>query len=105
MTERALSAVPDDEVADPSVDYERPVTHGIPTFEGKEVEYTAAKITSVGGLEIDDSVWRVDEYVRMVVECRVVAVDHKVNEKTGKLGRVHLLKAIDSKVIAWEDPV
>ena len=74
----------------------------LPTFEGKEVEFTAAKITSVAGLEIDDAVWPVDHYVRMVVECRVVGIDHKVNEKTGKLGRVHLLKAIDSTVVAWD---
>lgn len=77
----------------------------IPHFEGKEVEFTAAKITSVAGLEIDDEVWKVDQYVRMVVECRVVAVDHKVNEKTGKLGRVHLLKAIDSKVVPWDEQI
>ncbi len=76
---------------------------GIPDFEGKEVEFTAAKITSVAGLEIDDAVWRVDDYIRMVVECRVVAVHHSVNEKTGKLGRVHTIKAIDSKVLSdWD---
>ncbi|MEO6158662.1 MAG: hypothetical protein ABIQ39_13660 [Ilumatobacteraceae bacterium] len=89
-----------------SGDIEKVTRHlaGIPDFEGKEVEFTAAKITSVAGLEIDDAVWRVDDYIRMVVECRVVAVHHAVNEKTGKLGRVHTIKAIDSKVLTdWSE--
>ena len=74
----------------------------LPDFEGKTVKYTAAKITSVSGLEVDDAVWRVDQYVRLEVECRVVGIDHKVNEKSGDLVRVHLLKAVDSKVLPWD---
>jgi hypothetical protein len=88
-------------------DMERVTKHlaGIPDFEGKEVEFTAAKIVSVGALEVDDMVWRIDDYVRMVVECRVLKVGHDVNEKTGKLVRVHTLKAIDTKVLkSWDEP-
>lgn len=105
--ERPLSAVPDaaKSIQQEGVEYEqreRKTGSTLPTFEGKEVEFTAAKITSVAGLEIEDAVWPVDHFVRMVVECRVVGIDHKVNEKTGKLGRVHMLKAIDSQVVAWD---
>lgn len=106
-TERPLSAVPSDPFQQPGAEpeYEQrdeKIGATLPTFEGKEVEFTAAKITSVAGLEIDDAVWPVDKYIKMIVECRVVGIDHKVNEKTGKLGRVHLLKAIDSTVVPWD---
>ena len=73
----------------------------IPAFEGEEVAATKGKITSVAGLEVGDQVFRMDETVRLVVECRVVGVDHKVNTQ-GKLERVHNFKAIDSVVIDWQ---
>lgn len=72
----------------------------IPRFEGQDVSFTKGKITSVGGLEIGDQVFRMDQVVRMVVECRVVGIDHKVNAQ-GDLERVHLMKAVDSIVIDW----
>lgn len=72
----------------------------IPPFEGQHVAFTKAKITSVGGLEVGDRTFRLDETVRMVVEAQVVGIDHKVNSQ-GKLERVHLLKAVDSVVISW----
>lgn len=72
----------------------------IPRFEGEEVTFTKARITSVSGLEIGDEVFRMDQVVRMVVEARVVGIDHKVNHD-GKLERVHTLKALDSVVIDW----
>lgn len=73
----------------------------IPSFEGAEVSFTKAKVTSTTGLEIGDKVFRMDETVRLVVETRVVGVDHKVNPTTGKLERVHLMKALDSVVVDW----
>jgi hypothetical protein len=75
--------------------------HDIPAFEGEEVFATKAKITSVGGLEIGDRVFRLDESVKLIIEARVVGIDHKPNAQ-GKLERHHLLKAIDSLVIAWD---
>ncbi len=72
----------------------------IPSFEGEEVAATKGKITSVNGLEVGDQVFRMDETVRMVVECRVIGIDHKVNP-AGKLERVHNFKAIDSVVVDW----
>lgn len=81
----------------------RDLAAGIPDFEGKEVEVTSAKITSVAALDINDAAWHMDEYVRMVVEGRVVKVEHAVNEKTGKLARIHTIKVVDSKVLSWSE--
>lgn len=75
----------------------------IPRFEGKQVHFAQAKVTNIGGVHMDDEVFAVDDTVRLVVDCRVVAVDHKVNEVSGKLGRYHLLKAVDSRVVPYED--
>lgn len=72
----------------------------IPRFEGEEVAFTKARITSVSALEVGDEVFRVDQIVRLVVEARVTGVDHKVNNE-GKLERIHTLKALDSYVIDW----
>lgn len=72
----------------------------IPRFEGEDVTFTKAKITSVSGLEIGDQVFRMDQVVRMVVEARVVGIDHKVNAE-GRLERIHQMKALDSIVIDW----
>ena len=74
---------------------------GIPKFEGEDVVATKARISSVAGLEVGDNVYRLDETVRVVVECLVVGVDHKVNTN-GKLERVHHFKAVDSVVINWQ---
>lgn len=81
--------------------FEKTFDAEIPTFEGEPVAGTKAKLSSVGGLEVGDKAFRMDETVRMVVECRVVGVDHKVNPD-GKLERVHHFKAIDSIVIDWK---
>lgn len=72
----------------------------IPNFEGETVTATKAKITSISGLEVGDRVFRMDESVKLVVECRVVGVQHTPNAK-GELERIHVLKAIDSIVIDW----
>lgn len=74
---------------------------GLPDFEGHEVTMTKAKITSVAGLEIDDNVFHLDQSVKLIVETRVISVQHVVDAATGKLERVHVLKAHDSQVIDW----
>lgn len=83
-----------------SIQGERYAPSHIPRFEGEEVNFTKATITSVSGLEIGDQSFRMDQVVRMVVEARVVGIDHKVNND-GKLERVHRMKALDSIVIDW----
>lgn len=71
----------------------------IPAFESQPVLATKAKVTSAGSLEIDDRVMRMDEMVTLLVQCRVVSVDHKIHEASGAMHRIHTLKAIDSVVL------
>jgi hypothetical protein len=84
-----------------SPDARPPVRSRIPDFESTAVEHTKAKITSVARLDIDDQVFRMDDAVKVVVECRVEGIDHKVNAD-GDLERVHLLKALDAVVVSWD---
>lgn len=78
------------------------VSHEIPSFEGQEVSFTKAKVTSVSGLEIGDAVMKMDDMVEMRVTGRILGVDHKVNA-AGKLERVHLIKAIETDLIkSWD---
>lgn len=74
----------------------------IPAFEGQEVTFTKAKVTSVSGLEIGDAVMKMDDMVEMTVTGRILGVDHKVNS-AGKLERVHLIKAIETELVrSWD---
>jgi len=74
----------------------------IPPFEGQEVTFTKAKVTSVSGLEIGDAVMKMDDMVEMTVTGRILGVDHKVNS-AGKLERVHLIKAIETELVrSWD---
>lgn len=113
-TDRSLSVVrnPFDpssgEMVQPvEISHEPPVGMGIqdpfPMFEGMEVKGTVAKLTSTASLEIDDRVLKMDQTVTMLVQCRVLGIDHKVHEASGDLRRVHLLKAIDSKLLTDSD--
>lgn len=90
-----------DTPAVPQYETERASEEFLYEFEGHPVHFTKAKVTSVAGLEIGDAIFRVDDVVRMFVECRVVGIDHKTNDKTGKMERVHLMKAVDSLVVDW----
>lgn len=74
----------------------------IPAFEGQDVAFTKAKLTSVAGLEINDEVLRMDGMVRMYIEGRVTRIDHVVNERTGALERLHTIKAIDCELLPYE---
>lgn len=98
----SLSAVPDvDEEFTHPGDAPK-VTNSIPQFEGQDVAFTKAKITSAASLEIDDRVFRHDDIVRFVIEGRVTGVDHKVNDRSGNLERIHTIKAIDALVLDWD---
>lgn len=79
---------------------ERPKRDSLYDFEGEPVSRTKAKVTSAANLEVNDGIYRVDDTVKLVVECRVVGVDHKV-ASDGKIERVHTFKAIDSLMIDW----
>lgn len=73
----------------------------IPDFEGQEVSFTRAKVAGTATQEIGDRCFPIDSTVKLVVECRVQGVNHDVDQKTGKLQRVHSLKVLDMMLIDW----
>lgn len=76
----------------------------IPEFEGMKVSHAKAQFTSTSNLEVEDEVYRIDEVKRFYVEAKVVNVHHRVNEKTGDLDRVQVLKVVDVQPVTWTDP-
>lgn len=68
----------------------------IPSFEGHPVEGTSVKVKGTAPLEdLQDVVLGVDDVVQMISQYRCVGVWHDVDEKTGRLIRVHALKPIE----------
>lgn len=69
------------------------MTDEIPTFEGRPVEGTAVRMSGAAPLDdLVDVVLGVDDVVQMLSMFRVVGVRHEVEQKTGKLVRVHILR-------------
>lgn len=80
------------------------MTDTIPAFEGHPVSSTAVKIT--GKLVTDDLqgyVLRQDDVVQVLCQYKVVGVHHNVDDKTGELVRVQLLRPTEM-VLAPIDP-
>lgn len=91
------------ELRDPQPGDFAPVqTKDLPKFEGNDVEGTKAQLTSVSALEIADRVYKLDEVVKIVVEARVANVQHRVDPNSGKLYRIHTLKAVDVVTLDWD---
>lgn len=81
-----------------------PLKPALPEFEGNKVARTKAQFTSTSNLEVEDEVYRLDDVKRFYVEAKVVNIHHKVNEKTGELDRVQVLKVVDVQPVTWNDP-
>lgn len=68
----------------------------IPAFESHPVEGTMVKMSGAAPLDdLDGTVIGVDDVVQMISQFRCVAVHHKVDEKTGNLIRVQVLRPIE----------
>lgn len=75
---------------------ERNNVNEIPPFEGHPVEATIMKMSGAAPLdELADTVIGVDDVVQMISQFRCIGIDHKVDEKTGHLIRVQLLRPIE----------
>ncbi len=74
----------------------------LPAFEGQQVDFARLKLTSVNDLEVLDEAVHIDDIVKLVCEGRVVRVDHVVDDKTGRLKRVHTVKVLDAFALPWE---
>jgi hypothetical protein len=75
---------------------------GLPNFEGQPVDFARLKLGAVSDIEYDDSVLRIDDVVRMFVEGRVTRIDHVVDDKTGKLKRIHTVKVTEAIRLPWD---
>ncbi len=107
-----LRAVRDEDVHDAEIldaddevyDHEREGDFGnphIPSFEGQPVDGTKIRLTGVAGLEVDE-VLKMDQVVRIVVEGRVTGIGHAVEEKTGRLFRVHAVKIAEAHQVPYD---
>jgi hypothetical protein len=80
----------------------------IPHFEGRPVDATVVKMSGQVPLDeaLNETVLGIDDAVQLVSMFRVVAVYHKVDDKTGNLTRVQVLKPIEAalKPIDESDP-
>lgn len=75
----------------------------LPAFEGSAPDFARIKLTSVSDLEAgEDEAHHLDDVVRMFVEGRVVRVDHVVDDKSGKLKRVHTIKVVEAILLPWD---
>lgn len=65
----------------------------IPSFCGKPVDAARVRMTSatVDSTDVHD----IDDVVQVTFEGRVTSVDHRVNEQTGELVRVHTIKVLE----------
>lgn len=70
-------------------------------FDEYAVADTSAKITSVGALDIDGAVFNIGEMVKIVIEARVIGVDHELDKTERHLIRKHKLTALDVVVVDW----
>lgn len=69
----------------------------IPAFEGRPVDHAVVKMSGTAPLDdLCDIPLSIDDCVQMISMFRVIGVDHKVDEKTGQLVRVQILKPVET---------
>lgn len=70
----------------------------IPHFEGRPVDATIVKMSGQVPLDeaLSETVLHMDDAVQLISMFRVVGVQHKVDEKSGQLVRVQILKPVEA---------
>lgn len=70
----------------------------IPHFEGRPVDATIVKMSGQVPLDeaLSEVVLHMDDAVQLISMFRVVGVHHKVDEKSGQLVRVQVLKPVEA---------
>lgn len=72
----------------------------IPQFEGHPVDNAIVRVRGTAPLDdLIDVVLGVDDVVQMISQYRCVGVYHDVEEKTGLLTRVHMLKPVEMALL------
>ena len=67
----------------------------IPHFEDHPVDGTVVKMSGAAPLDsLDGEIISVDDVVQMISQFRCVGVHHKVDDKTGKVIRVQVLRPV-----------
>lgn len=76
----------------------------IPAFEGQPVDSTKVKVSgAIPADSIDDDVvLRVDDIMQVATQFRCVAVHHKVDEKTGNLTRIQVIRPIEMVLVPFD---
>lgn len=77
-------------------------TPEIPFFEGKPVETTKLKLTSLAGMDIDNATLRIDDLIHVKVVARVSQVHHDVAPK-GHMERIHTAKVLSVEIVPWNE--
>lgn len=69
----------------------------IPAFEGRPVDGTLVKMSGAAPMDeaLDGVVLGVDDMVQMTCMFKVVGVFHKVDDKTGSLIRVQIVRPVE----------
>lgn len=76
----------------------------IPAFEGHPVEGAIVKVTGKVPLtDLDDTVLGVDDLVQMISHFRCIGVRHEVDEKTGLLVRVQILRPVEMTLKPFDE--
>lgn len=73
----------------------------MPEFEGQKVFGSTLKLTSTD-LEMPNYAFKQGEIVKLVVEARVVRINHSDDNKDDQLMRNQILKAIHAAVVSWD---
>lgn len=79
----------------------------IPAFEGHPVDATVIKMSGAAPLEdLEGAVIGMDDMVQLISHYRCVGVQHKVDDNTGKVIRVQVLRPILMSLVPFdpEDP-
>lgn len=72
----------------------------IPDFEGHPVDATTLKISGlVDGNDLTDVVVGVDDVVQMLSQYKVVGINHRVDNKTGRIIREQTLKPVEVALV------
>lgn len=100
MTAEVQEFTPDESSGTPAVAELLPV---IPPFEGLDVHATSLKIVNSAALDLPDVVLRVDDIIHILVEARVMSVNHIVHEASGRLVRMQTAKPLEAKLVPFAE--
>jgi hypothetical protein len=73
--------------------------HGIPAFEGENVDYSRAKLLGASKIDLGEDILAIDQAVALLVTGHVARVEYVVNNITGRLERSHTIRVTDAHIV------